>query len=536
MSATTESSAGPISPEILRFDECIDEGGGHQTIHDLKKPAPKNLELCSSEQTVLPGSSVPILLITANVGSIFDDPQNLFSQWMLQMCQQIRTQNPAFVGIHCQEVGGKKFEQSMKNVDEFVNKLCSSLSDLGFKRTVAFIDENFTAYEKFTALGSIYFLHESWKNTVEIYDWQNRSFSRVTDSSQMHLGTIDDVPLVEKHKFPLQYFPESRWARKGYLRTRWKFSCEAVVDMVNIHLFHDASNLISVESVPSIYVNYRKRALSYILDRISGNKQHCTNASNEAAATTSTKLPHDPKPYFIFGDFNFRLDGKSVVKNLTSDLLDITKPENEAKNKQYVDRRSQELVLSIGKKEFALLRGDNTFRGEWRKWTPFDMEPEESDLRDRLTEFPLAFPPTYPFTEDPSGNAGHTYMSTRCPAWCDRVLMSHDLKSKLIQKNNPDSNPDSNTGKDDNSIVNYDVIGKDVCMGDHKPVFLRCHLKLTQTSSNLSGSASDTRCPRVESPSYTDLLSSPPVSNGGCLRFTDIKDPATVKLFKETTV
>ena len=51
-----------------------------------------------------------------------------------------------------------------------------------------------------------------------------------------------------------------------------------------------------------------------------------------------------------------------MVKNLTSDLLDITKPENEAKNKQYVDRRSQELVLSIGKKEFALLRGDNTFR------------------------------------------------------------------------------------------------------------------------------------------------------------------------------
>ena len=46
------------------------------------------------------------------------------------------------------QVGGKKFEQSMKNVDEFVNKLCSSLSDLGFKRTVAFIDENFTAYEK----------------------------------------------------------------------------------------------------------------------------------------------------------------------------------------------------------------------------------------------------------------------------------------------------------------------------------------------------------------------------------------------------
>ena len=152
---------------------------------------------------------------------------------------------------------------------------------------------------------------------------------------------------MEKHKFPLQYFPESRWSRKGYLRTRWKFSGETVVDFVNIHLFHDASNLKSVESVPSIYVNYRKRALSYTLDRI-GNKLNSTKN-------------HETKPFFIFGDFNFRLDCKSVVKNLTSDLLDIT-PEQEANNKQYVDKRSQELVLSIGKKEFALLRGDNTFR------------------------------------------------------------------------------------------------------------------------------------------------------------------------------
>ena len=36
----------------------------------------------------------------------------------------------------------------MKNVDEFVDKLCSLVSDLGFKRTVAFLDENFAASEK----------------------------------------------------------------------------------------------------------------------------------------------------------------------------------------------------------------------------------------------------------------------------------------------------------------------------------------------------------------------------------------------------
>ena len=170
------------------------------------------------------------------------------------------------------------------------------------------------------------------------------------------------MPQVEKHKFPLQYFPESRWSRKGYLRTRWKFSNEAILDLVNIHLFHDASNLKSVESVPSIYVNYRKRALVYTLDRMA-------NKLTSASEATATASKVEPRPYFIFGDFNFRLDCKSVVQSLTSDLLDVTEAAaSEANNRQYVDKRSQELVLSIGKKEFALLRGDNIFRYSGRMW------------------------------------------------------------------------------------------------------------------------------------------------------------------------
>ena len=118
-------------------------------------------------------------------------------------------------------------------------------------------------YMAFGPLTSIFFVERAF------FILQNRCFSRVTDSSHhKYLGSIDEVPWVEKHKFPLQYFPESRWSRKGYLRTRWRFSPEAILDLVNIHLFHDASNLKSVESVPSIYVNYRKRALCYTLDRI----------------------------------------------------------------------------------------------------------------------------------------------------------------------------------------------------------------------------------------------------------------------------
>ena len=69
------------------------------------------------------------------------------------------------------------------------------------------------------------------------------------------------------------------------------------------------------------------------------------------------------------------------------------------------------IVLSIGKKEFDLGVGehDETFRDGWRRWTEFDLETRP--VRDRLTEFPLNFPPTYPFEE--TIGEGTSYMKTR---------------------------------------------------------------------------------------------------------------------------
>jgi len=36
---------------------------------------------------------------------------------------------------------------------------------------------------------------------------------------------------------------------------------------VNIHLFHDASNLVAWEKSPSVYSGTRQKALGYALDR-----------------------------------------------------------------------------------------------------------------------------------------------------------------------------------------------------------------------------------------------------------------------------
>ena len=54
------------------------------------------------------------------------------------------------------------------------------------------------------------------------------------------------------------------------------------------------------------------------------------------------------------------------------------------------------------------------------------------------------------------------YMESRCPAWCDRVIMNKKLNNLIKQ----------------DSV--YDMIGKQTCMGDHKPIYL--YFTLTKES------------------------------------------------------
>lgn len=45
-------------------------------------------------------------------------------------------------------------------------------------------------------------------------------------------------------------------------------------------------------------------------------------------------------------------------------------------------------------------------------------------------------------------------MPTRCPAWCDRILMDPTAKDLIVDENF--------------SSKDYNIIGEDMCMGDHK--------------------------------------------------------------------
>lgn len=377
-----------------------------------------------------------ILLVTANVGSLFEDPERLQETWLTEFYQTVQSHKPHFLALHCQEVGGKNYEASMSHVDNFVKELLSSDVMNEYSRARVYLDENYNSQEHFTALGSFYFIHDSL-NIIQQFDFKAKTFINVS-GKEIYSETLESTPTLEKEKFPQDYFPECKWSRKGFIRTRWVVA-DYAFDLVNIHLFHDASNIVAWEKSPSVYSGTRQKALRYVLGRITDRR-------------------YDKLPFFVFGDFNFRLDSRKVVHHLFyNGKMQVVRPDTEDQRMIFRDGgNDQKVTLEIEKKLFKLSNLELFPEGNGTSFLEFDRELLA--FKDRLHELQITFPPSYPYSED--SNQGKQYMNTRCPAWCDRILMSPSARDLFFKPEN-----------EDNCVV-YDNIGPSVCMGDHKPVFL----------------------------------------------------------------
>uniref|UniRef100_F1SDI6 inositol-polyphosphate 5-phosphatase n=1 Tax=Sus scrofa TaxID=9823 RepID=F1SDI6_PIG len=350
----------------------------------------------------------------------------------------VHTHRPHFLALHCQEFGGKNYEASMSHVDKFVKELLSSDAMKEYNRARVYLDENYKSQEHFTALGSFYFLHESLKSIYQ-FDFKGKKYKKVA-GKEIYSDTLESTPMLEKEKFPQDYFPECKWSRKGFIRTRWCIA-DCAFDLVNIHLFHDASNLVAWETSPSVYSGIRHKALGYVLDRI-------TDQRFERAS------------YFVFGDFNFRLDSKAVVETLcTKATMQTVRAADTNEVVKLIFRESdndRKVMLQLEKKLFDYFNQE-VFRDN-NGTALLEFDKELSVFKDRLYELDISFPPSYPYSEDSS--QGRQYMNTRCPAWCDRVLMSLSAKELILRS------------ESEEKAATYDHIGPSVCMGDHKPVFL----------------------------------------------------------------
>uniref|UniRef100_A0A8C6K6L0 inositol-polyphosphate 5-phosphatase n=1 Tax=Nothobranchius furzeri TaxID=105023 RepID=A0A8C6K6L0_NOTFU len=334
----------------------------------------------------------------------------------------VQTHNPHFLAVHCQEVGGKNYEASMSHVDSFIKELLSSDAMKDFSRARIYLDENYKSQEHFTVSAA-----HSPRDA--------KKFKKVVGKETCS-ETLESTPTLEKEKFPQDYFPECKWSRKGFIRTRWALA-DCAFDLVNIHLFHDASNLVAWEKSPSIYSGTRQKALGYVLDRITDQR-------------------YERLPYFIFGDFNFRLDSKQVIESLCSTaIMQTVRTDDTNEVDKLIFRETdndRKVVLQLEKKLFSYVNQDIFRENNGTSLLEFDREL--SVFKDRLHELEISFPPSYPYSED--CNLGKEYMNTRCPAWCDRILMSQSARDLFLKPEN-----------EEKSLV-YDNIGPNVCMGDHK--------------------------------------------------------------------
>ncbi|KAK2519500.1 Inpp5a [Columba guinea] len=219
------------------------------------------------------------------------------------------------------------------------------------------------------ALGSFYFLHESLKNIYQ-FDFKAKKYKKVT-GKEIYSDTLESTPMLEKEKFPQDYFPECKWSRKGFIRTRWCIT-DCAFDLVNIHLFHDASNLIAWETSPSVYSGIRHKALGYVLDRIIDQR-------------------FEKVSYFVFGDFNFRLDAKAVVETLCAKAtMQTVRAADTNEVVKLIFRESdndRKVMLQLEKKLFDyfnqdVFRDNNGTAGGQPKPFSVDLHLEVSSMRE----------------------------------------------------------------------------------------------------------------------------------------------------------
>ncbi|XP_067879260.1 inositol polyphosphate-5-phosphatase A-like isoform X4 [Heterodontus francisci] len=334
-----------------------------------------------------------ILLLTANVGSLFDDLEGLQIIWLQEFYQVVSRYKPHFIAIHCQEIGGKDYEVGMAHVDSFVTGILSSEEMREYNRARVYMDKDFSTHDHFTALGSMYFLHESIQAIYQ-FDFKVQKYKEVL-GKEIHTTHLESNSMIEKERFAQDFWPEFKWSRKGYVRTRWRLQ-----------------------------------------DRIADAR-------------------YEKVPFLIFGDFNVRLDTQRVVETLCSSASVQTILNNDAEDVKKVVFQERgndhKVLLRIESKTFDYF-DQGIFRQDNGK-ALLEFDKELATFIDEICELDIQFPPSYPYSE--VNTEGTQYANTRCPAWCDRILMSPSANKIVIKGKHV-----------------YDLMGPAVCMGDHKPVFL----------------------------------------------------------------
>lgn len=324
--------------------------------------------------------------------------------------------------IHFQEIGGRtSYVPIVKAFEELlVSKL---LPEAGW--CSGLLVDNI---KEFTALGSIIFISKRLCSITSMLSIPHEVYVALDDDPCTYGGSSYNLYRAGR-------FSGAGNSRKGFLLTSFRIGSR-VVSFCNCHLYHDDSNEDATSQTPSKYYKQREKGFLELV-------------------CECLKVIKKEDPFFIFGDFNARLDGKSLL--------------------EYVKRVHQIDVVPEPKALVCPSLFWNLFRDKDKVnhiRQLFDIEPqllidtvdEQTDLH--LAEMPVRFFPTFKFlastpewnfhsfshskTEnEPSYVPKTEYTSlshfiadmthrrkmdsdvihkefslTRIPAWCDRVLFN----------------------------------------------------------------------------------------------------------------
>eukprot|EP00731_Ephydatia_muelleri_P020979 Em0013g706a len=376
-----------------------------------------------------------VFTLCANLGSAFEDDR-IESQWLEEFEKVVLKADPDVAAIHFQEIGGKEYKMCMPKVKKFVRKLRDLSCFSHFDRVRGFFDIDFDTEDEFTALGNIYLFH-SRTEPVFLWDFETNTFHGVQGDHVLFEELKFDKQ-HQKEKFPTEFYPDVTWSRKGLLHTKWKLFGSHIFNLVNIHLFHDDDNLTALES-PSVYCAYRKKALE------------------RAIQSVNRTLADLQEPVLFYGDFNFRLDFSAVMRHIISSghQAEFLKSPSGKLFDKIVYRPTTEdtsqPTVTVERKRFYV--ADATlFTSDYKELLQYD---NELNSYAELLELPINFQPSYPFSE--KIDEGTKYMDKRCPAWCDRIVMNNSAL-QLVKKS-------------PGGCI-YDMMAKEICVGDHKPIYL----------------------------------------------------------------
>jgi len=111
----------------------------------------------------------------------------------------------------------------------------------------------------FTALACCFAIRQSILHNVFRWNWITEDWNSIDQTKEeLLVCTLTNSKYYKHARFT------GTTSRKGYLLSRWKINGKEL-DLINIHLYHDDSNLIAFAKTPSQYAEKRKEALEETL-------------------------------------------------------------------------------------------------------------------------------------------------------------------------------------------------------------------------------------------------------------------------------